>query len=460
MSTYSIPLYDRSGKIYGVVTADISLEWLRKKILSIKPYTNSYTILIGRSGAYISHYDESKILNETIFTTAVESEDSTTAILGKEMLAGHSGVLSFKNKSTNAFVVYGHLSNGWSAAIICPYKDVFARTMKMNIVIILVSAFGLFALFILCLTAIRRLTKPITEFSQSALEMAKGDLKTKLPVIKSKDEMKQLHDSFEFMQKSLTDYIDKLKTTTAANERFVSELNIARSIQMDMVPQVFPDRKDLDLYAIMKPAKEVGGDLYDFFIRDGILYYAIGDVSGKGVPAALFMAITRAAFRCITTIDLSMAKIVSMINDYVSDGNDNNMFVTFFAGTINLTTREMHWCNAGHNPIVIISPSGKAEYIQSKPNLAAGLFNGFKYEDESMTLERGSRLVLYTDGVTEAENAKKDFFGEDRLIEWAGSTASSEPSKEAIEQLMKKITNFTAGNEQNDDITIMSIDIK
>ena len=213
---------------------------------------------------------------------------------------------------------------------------------------------------------------------------------------------------------------------------------------------------------MVRPAKEVGGDLYDFFLdNDKILYFAVGDVSGKGVPASLLMAITRASFRFIAKMGLPMNEVVSKMNNALAESNANGMFVTLFVGKINLETGEFDYCNAGHNPIVIISPDGKAGFMKVKPNLAAGLFPNFPYEEESCTLEHGSRLVIYTDGVTEAERADSSQFGDARLIEWSEKryTLFSD-SGEACEDLYSTVKQFTDGNEQNDDITIMTIIVR
>ena len=462
MTTYSIPILDENGEVYAIFTADINLHWLTHKVQEIKPYNNSYTIILSPKGTFLTHKDTSLILNETIFDIAERDDNDHLREVAEKMTTLQSGVMPFHSKESKAFVVYGPINNNWSAAIISPFRDVFARTMRMNIIIFLVAGLGLFLLFILCLRIIRKLAQPITEFSISALNMAKGNFNAKLPVITTHDEMRQLYDSFHYMQESITKYIRELKSTTAANEQYKSELNIARDIQLSMVPKQFPTAADFEtngfeLHAVINPAKEVGGDLYDFFTKDGKLYFAVGDVSGKGVPAALFMSITKSAFRFSANLNSSMQQVMDNINSFVSDGNENNMFVTLFTGVIDLQTGVMNYCNAGHNPIIIIGKDGKAEYLHAKPNLAAGLFGDFVYQDESLTLERGSRLVIYTDGVSEAENKGKELFGEERLLNCLDHTPYETTSEEVINNIITDVKNFTAGAEQNDDITIMTI---
>ena len=190
------------------------------------------------------------------------------------------------------------------------------------------------------------------------------------------------------------------------------------------------------------------------------LYFTIGDVSGKGVPASLMMAITRAGLRFVAGMDQTMDKLLERVNVSVTDTNSDNMFVTLFMGRINLETRHMEYCNAGHNPIIVVPPDGEPYFLKTKPNLAIGLFEDFVYEDESLDLIAGTRLILYTDGVNEAERADKELFGNSRLIEWARSALvrnTATTDKEVVDNLYKTVQRFTEGNTQNDDITIMSI---
>lgn len=457
MSTYSMPLKDADGKLIGIMTADISLDWLSDWVNSIRPYRNSFTMMIGRNGSFIAHPDSTKVLNETIFTVAMDLPDTTAFQLGKDMLAGKRGMQRFSLNGKDSFMVYGPISNGWSMGIVNLYGDIFSSVRRFNMFLVITLLLGLIGMFIGCRNMIRRLTMPIVEFSNSAMTIAKGNFQAMIPEVETQDELKKLRDSLDYMQRSINEYIGELKTTTASNERYESELNIAREIQMSMLPQNFPQREDCSLYAMVQPAKEVGGDLYDFVDVGDSLFFLVGDVSGKGVPAALFMAIARAAFRFIGALGLPMREVVRRVNDCLCDGNTNEMFVTLFAACLDLKTGDMVYCNAGHNPIVLIGPDGKSSFLQAKPNLAAGLFEGFPYEDEQIHLERGTRLVLYTDGVTEAERSDKVQYGEEKLLKWAAGLNPLTSSHAAVQDLFAHVKKFTAGADQNDDITIMSL---
>lgn len=269
-----------------------------------------------------------------------------------------------------------------------------------------------------------------------------------------------LYDSFDHMQHSLADYMDELASTTAKKERIESELRIASDIQMGMIPKIFPpfpNRKDIDLYATLTPAKEVGGDLYDFFVEDDRLYFTVGDVSGKGVPASLLMAVTRSLFRTMAPHFKTPAEIVASLNDALSDSNESNMFVTLFLGVLNLKDGTLHYCNAGHNaPVRFGSPGGGSAFIPVQSNLVLGLFKGFSYQEQTIKLEADTSLLLYTDGVTEAEDPCQQLFSDERLLRLLAGEVYTRPA-EVVEHLMHAIRTHAGEAEQNDDITILCL---
>lgn len=460
MSTYSYPVKDESGEVVAIVTADISLQDIARRISEIKPYEHSMTLLMSRNGSFLSNLGDRSMEGETLFSFVIGQGDEDLFEICKHVVAGESGIEEFGKGAKKSFAVYGPLDNGWKACTICQYRDVSAQNARMSLILIIVALVGILVIFILCYFTIDRLTQPLTQFSDSARSIAHGNFETPLPEIRSEDEIRQLKDSFEYMQSSLTQYIDDLKRTTAANERMESELNIARQIQQDMLPHDFPHNDKIDINALLVPAKEVGGDLYDCFIKDNNLCFAIGDVSGKGVPAALVMAITKSATRFSSGLGLPMDRIMGQINNFVAAGNAMGMFVTMFIGKINLDTLELKYVNGGHNPIVIIDPDGTPRFNRVKPNLAIGLFEDFPYEMGTIQLSHGTRLLLYTDGVTEAEREDKEQYGEERLLEWCRrAVKESHHIQDAAECLFADVQKFTGNADQNDDITILTIKI-
>lgn len=343
-------------------------------------------------------------------------------------------------------------------AVYFAYKS-WQDTPLLHVVMMFIGLASLAAIFFACRAVINYMTRPISDLSKAVLRMAKGDLKAQLPEIKSEDEMRRLHDSFQTMQHSLIDYIEELKTSTAINERIQSDLDLARNIQKGMLRKEFPPF----MYAMLHPARIVGGDLYDFTLKGNQLYFAIGDVSGKGVAASLVMAITRVMLRFVVGMGLPLDETLRRINDEFSATNETGMFVTLFVARLDLKTGHMNYCNAGHNPILIIPPDGEPFFLHCKTNIAMGLFGDFAYEAEQIDLKPGTRIIAYTDGVTEAEKADLSQYGEKRLLEWAKAivaTSTEMPQKNIVENLYASVKAYAEGNTQNDDITIVSLQLE
>ena len=249
---------------------------------------------------------------------------------------------------------------------------------------------------------------------------------------------------------------DQLEEATAHRERIESELRIARDIQMSMVPNVFPNREGLDIYAKIVPAKEVGGDLYGYLLMGDELYVCLGDVSGKGVPASLFMAQATRLFRTLATQHMMPAEIATRMNAALSEDNEQGMFVTMFIAHIDLAKGSMDYCNAGHNP-PYLSDAGGGRFMEMLPNAPIGLWPGLEYDGERMEDVRGQLLVVYTDGLNEAENRQQEQLGDDRLLDILETMSSQSSAKEVIDALYQAVEEHRDGAEPNDDLTIMGI---
>ncbi len=249
---------------------------------------------------------------------------------------------------------------------------------------------------------------------------------------------------------------DQLETTTKAKERIESELRIARDIQMSMVPNIFPDEKNIDVYAAMTPAKEVGGDLYGYLLLDDEFYFCVGDVSGKGVPASLFMAQATRLFRTFATQHMKPADIATYMNAALTENNEQGMFVTMFIGLINLNSGHMDFCNAGHNPPVWGVP---AAYLEMETNAPIGLWPDLDFVGEAMDNIKGCPLLIYTDGLNEAENIQQEQFGDDHLLDILNNNHFTS-SRQVIETLVKEVEQHRNGAEPNDDLTIMCLLVK
>jgi len=437
-----------------ILEAAISMDWLSDFLDDVKPYDNTEAFIMD---------DKKNILCST-------SQASTLSVFGKFgfNVKMEDSYLD-KYKTLKAFdvdwdekCIIGKeiMNNGWTLIVKCPLAVVFSDVLKYILNMVLLMVISVFLIFLFCSRIIFRKARPLVEFADASGYIAQGNFDTALPVINENDEISRLRDAFANMQVSLKEYISNLANVTAMKQRMESELNIAKDIQHQALHRVFPANERYDLYASMNAAKEVGGDLYDFVQKGNKLYICIGDVSGKGVPAALLMMTTTMIFRHVcTSSERSMSEMTSIINNCVADGNDTGFFVTTFLACIDLDTMEMKYCNGGHNDILVITPEGKASFNKAKTNIVCGVFSDFPFVEESIQLKHGSRVILYTDGVNEAMNCNNEEFGNDRLLEWANNCSRFSDEKSLVEDLNSTVKKFTADAEQSDDITMLSVRI-
>jgi phosphoserine phosphatase RsbU/P len=465
MATYSVPFYRRNSsgerELLGVVTADISLAWLQELVASIKIAQSGYGFLLSKNGNFVTHPDSNLIMNETIFSVAEAGKDARMRQLGREMINGGSGFVPFRSLMTGkqCWMVYVPLSsNGWSLGVLFPQGELMANILRLNRTVVAIGLAGLLIILLIIVLIAGSITRPIRALSKATEHMATGDLDTELPPVESRDEVGRLADSFESMKRSLKQHIAELTETTAAKERIESDLRIAHDIQMGILPKTFPpfpDRPEFDIYATLVPAREVGGDLYDFFfLDDDHLCFTIGDVSGKGVPAALFMAVTRTLIKVKATQGLTASTILSRVNEDLCVDNTSVMFVTLFLGILDIRTGELEYCNGGHNPPYIIHLNGDATPLELTKGVALGLVDKFSYVAKKVVLARGDTLFLYTDGVTEAMDRQGELFSEIRL---RGQLAllCQKPVDQVATGVLDGISAFTHGMPQTDDIAIM-----
>ncbi len=460
MTTYAKPLYDKEGKLYAMLIADLSLEWLTDLVGSIKAFDTSYNLMVSRDASFIVHPRRELILKENLFSPTYGAIDESLAKMKDDIFGGRAGQVLRDNEKGKYFVFYSPVeTTQWTVAIVCSRSELYKEAKTLRGMLIILGVIALLLMIALSYKGIRKVVAPVEEFADVAKKIAQGDFTVELPQIRSHDELRELHDSFEYLQHSLVQYVDELKSTTANKARIEKELHIARGIQMGMIPKIFPpfpERDDLALDARLVPAKEVGGDLYDFFIKDEKFYFIIGDVSGKGIPASLVMAVTCRLFRLAASHFDKPEEIIASLNDSLSDGNELGMFCTAFLGVLDLTTGHLRYCNAGHNAPFIIGSDGRVALMSVVPNLPLGLFDGFSYEGQAMQIDKGTMLYLFTDGVNEAENPAKEQFGDLRLEGLLRRSTKLEPS-DVIATTLTEVERHAYGAEQSDDITIMCI---
>ena len=456
--SYVIPVFDCQGRKVGVYGVDLNLDLLDVIIDEAMRNVRKEFMVdaqedIGEDGEI---YFSIQIIDSK--GNRITGSDS----LDISMLKGEQEVvdreLDMKDlKHTPYYINAKQLgATGWTLVVFQHRDLVFTWGWVLAVIIVFCMGIGCLVIFFFTTRSIRRATKPLGFLSESAQEVAKGNFDAPLPTFKHNDEVAQLRDSFGIMQQSLKEYLEEQKALSAAKAAMMSELNVAHTIQMSMIPKTFPafpDRKDLDLYASLTPAKAVGGDLYDFFIRDDNLYFCIGDVSGKGVPASLVMAVSRTLFRNIAAHTDKPSHIVETMNVNICDGNEQCMFVTLFVGVLDLQTGRLRYSNAGHD-----APYVQDEHLPCDSNLPVGITPDLKYSEQETMIAPGKILFLYTDGLTEAENSSQNLFGMQRINEVIATFEGS--PQELIETMTAAVHQFVGDTEQSDDLTMLAFRIR
>ncbi len=461
VTSYCQAMKDKDGKVIGVINTSLSLNWLSQTISAVKPYPNSYSIMIGRGGTYFVHPDTTKITCQTIFTETMEHPDTAITALGHAMQRGEEGMKQMVINGEDCYVFYKPLGKtGWSMAIVCPDSDIFGGFNRLRHTVMVIVCVGLLLMLFFFIRIITRELRPLRRLAKEAETIASGEFDAPLPDFKRIDEIGQLSHSFGNMQHSLVKYIDELKNTTAQKVLIESELQVASGIQMGMLPKDFPtssDRDDVQIYASLTPAKEVGGDLFDFYIRDEKLFFCIGDVSGKGVPASLFMAVTRSVFRTISARESMPDRIVADLNETIVEMNESNMFVTLFVGVLDLPTGRLRYCNAGHDA-PLLSGAGLG-LLPCDSNIPVGVRPSWKYTLQEAYIFTDTTIFLFTDGLTEAENANHDQFQMQRVSDVAmqALTNHQQEPRQFIELMTNAVHQFVGEAEQSDDMTMMAI---
>ena len=471
LCTFSAPVVDNEGNTVGVFGADVPLQWLYEELSRLNEQVNRksyfrkrfdneriYSFILGRDGVYIAHPEMERTLTGSYFDFAGTEMSEEYRQIGEEMLAGKKSSKTTYMDGIRSVVYYSPLSRaGWSMAIVVPTSALYRPGKVIATIILLLMGIGLLVTSLISGLSTRRATRPLKYLATSAEEIAKGNFNTPLPEIKQNDEIRLLRDSFEDMQHSLSSYIDKLTTATAQRASLENELDIARKIQMAMLPKTYPpypERNDIDIYGMLTPAKAVGGDMFDFVLRDDKLFFCVGDVSGKGLPSALWMAMIVAVFRTQVANEIRPEKIVTTLNDALSARNELMMFATFFLGVLDLTKGELTYCNAGHEAPLLLG-GDQPEFLDIESNIPLGVMAEWNYKMQQKTLAPGTTLFLYTDGLTEAEGKDHAQFGKDNVVAVLNTPSTS--AEILIGTVTDAVQNFVGDAEQSDDLTLFAI---
>lgn len=467
MTTRAVPFHKPgtaaqagSGEFWGVATIDISLEQLTQGFSETRIAQSGYILLISPEGRVLSCPDKSLIMKADM--------NSLNPALAESMMPGSEGFIHTTDpilQHRAAWVAYTQVQTaGFTLALVYPADEVFTEANKLLRDLVITSIVGMLALYIILLFVARSVSRPVARLSTAARKIADGDMGQRLDERSNITEVRELSLAFEKMVRDLRMRMEELRYTTTLKQRMEGELNAARRIQMSMLPREWRDRADwpqhasVALHAIIQPAREVGGDFYDYrFLDDHRLSILIGDVSGKGVPAALFMAMTQTLFQAHASAERTVSTVMARVNDALCADAHTGMFVTLLYAVLDVDTGQLEMCNAGHPPPYRVSGKQYLEPIHSERNPALGLVKKYEFNTDSFQLSRGDRVFFYTDGVTEALNAVNELYGTERLETMLRRQVELDV-EELAKNVISDVQNHARTRDASDDITVVVVD--
>lgn len=460
IAIYTVPFYrtDPSGNrvFAGVLCVDMSIAFLKETIASIPVSDSGYVVVLSANNTIIAHPQSDVTFKETLQSIAQkgysvkEFENSVhklkNGLFVGTSLDGEEAVIYFNSMAIN----------GWTFLIVWPARIYMESQRSMTLLFIWLCIGGYIIMLLIVLAISFRISKPLKKLAAAADKLAHGDFDAAIPRMLGHDEMAQFASAFSNMRTSLKAHIEKQKNL----DQIDRDLEFARRIQLGILPK---DEKEEntegeshELAPFLKPAKEVGGDFYDFFkIDDDHICIAVGDVSGKGVPASLFMMVSRIVLRTSIKNTKSVVETFNSTNYSLAKRNKLNMFVTVWMGIVDLRTGQIEYVSAGHNPPAVCHSDGSTEFMQSKSGLVMAAMEETRYKLQTYALKPGDMLFLYTDGVTEATNKNNELFGDPRLLETLSNCGGKNP-QETCKYIKEQIDAFVGDAPQFDDITMLA----
>lgn len=451
VTTFVTPLCNAKGKVTGALCADINLDWLRKIADKEIESGNAYISVAAKEGLFLYNRDSSLVMKNVNEAPVIPVDSSK--VIG--FMCRLVGVKDVGNSSMSSEVIG---KTGWIVTCVVPLGDNNDMTMIITLLVITMLVLLMLVIVSCIISTVNWQLRPLGRIAEAANAISNGDFSYKIPEVSGHSDISHLRNSFVAMQQELVRYIDDLRNTTEKKAGMERDLHIASQIQKGLLPKTFPafpERNDIDIYGLVVPAKEVGGDIFDFFMRDEKLFFMIGDVSGKGVPASLFMMVVGHLFRNVGRYSNEPSMIVSGINSELANGNDQDMFCTLFCGVLDMETGTLSYCNAGHNAPILMTKDG-ADFMKPCTNLPAGAIADFSYQTESVQMQKNDALFLYTDGVTEAENKAMELFGDSHTLGIVDLLKDAS-MKEMADGVFDAVKTFADGNEQSDDITMLCL---
>ncbi|MDQ5910208.1 MAG: phosphoserine phosphatase RsbU/P [Pseudomonadota bacterium] len=445
----------------GAVSTELPLHYLQTAVASLRIFQKGYVFILSSTGQYLAHPDAESVLSESLIDQAHQYPELIN--MSQRMLRGETGFVALRGLSSPEPVrLYFMPLSGthWSVGIVFADEELFAEFKNRTREVLCIGGVGLLLLALLTALIIRRFTRPLLVLTEKSVAIAHGDLDIAIPTWSAQDEVGILTRSFADMRQALRQQLDILANTRAAQAQMENELKIARTIQVSFLPRDparLAAQGGLDVATWFQPAREVGGDLFHcFWLADGRLFLSIGDVAGKGVPAALMMGVTVTLIKGLAAAIADPDVLLERVNRELCAINEEMLFVTFFAAMLNPQTGELRFSNAGHNPPLIRRRNGSAEFMVIPPGLPLGIDPDGRYTSAGAQLDPGDILLLYTDGVTEAMNSANACFEPHRLLAVSRTSARMNP-RQWVDDVVAAVAIYVGTAEPSDDLTLLAV---
>lgn len=455
--SFTKPVYNSDDDIIGFISSQLNLDFLGKAVDNIKIKGGGRVIILSEDGYFLTNSDRSYIMKKTIFDISekvfpFERGDYENLIRSHQRGSGYAypDIMNYQKAWFHfAPVPYTY----WTIVIAIPEKEFFADLHVMLRKYILISVVGLVIIVFMIYFIFHRMLSPLAAIAKSIKRISSDDIR----ISDQKNEIQLLTSSLSDLQLRYSQYVNEQNQNRKDRRKIEKDLKSAKEIQTAIIPSRFkfdPKRPQVDLFASLNPAETIGGDLFDYFYVDKThLLFTIGDVSGKGIPAALFMAVASTLIRS-KSAELEPSKIIEQVNNELSLQNSNQSFITLFLGILDIETGEICYCNAAHNYPYILTMNGKIRSLDKTHGLPIGVYSSKPYSGDIGILSAGDRLILYTDGVTDCKNARDEFFGDQNLRE-SISKLPNLSAEDTAEFLLEELDNFRGAASQFDDLSLM-----
>ncbi|WP_320168045.1 SpoIIE family protein phosphatase [Mangrovibacterium marinum] len=463
VASYTCPIHQEDGTVVGYLSTQINLNFLNQINSNLKIDEGAMSFILGEDGTFLAHPDSSMIMNKNIYELSEKILSPSQRLDYEALMRAHQQGSGFaRPEALNYEKAWFHFApvpkTYWTVLIVIPARQLFSELDGLFRNVVIISLVCLIVIIGIIFLLFRRMLSPLAAIAKSIKRVSSGELL----VTTQKNEIDLLSSSLHDLQQNYSKHLNEQTQSKKDKRKIEKDLKSAKEIQTAIIPTEFikdPRRPEIDLYAILDPAESIGGDLYDYFYVDSNhLLFTMGDVSGKGIPAALFMAVAHTLIKGKSK-GLKASQIVEKVNDELSLQNSNQNFLTLFLGILDVETGELSYCNAAHNYPYVITRGGKVHALDKTHGLPIGVYSSKSYGGDTGILKAGDRLVLYTDGVTDCRNEQDELFGIENLRNCIADMPDL-PAKASTQYILDCLRAFKGNAARSDDISLMIIDYK